>query len=86
MRTCPRALFSHAVRDRGGDPKILRMILNSAAMLARKWGNPDFEAWIVREQEARKFPPSDGAVEPVPEAWRAVADFDHQFTFAEARW
>lgn len=86
VRTCPRALFSHAVRDRGGDPRILRMILNSSAMLARKWGNPDFEAWIAREQEARKFPPTDGTVEPVPETWRAVADFDHQFTFAEARW
>ncbi len=86
VRTCPRALFSHAVRDRGGDPRVLRMILNSAALLARKWGNPDFEAWIVREQEARQFPPADGTVEPVPEAWRTVADFDHQFTFAEARW
>lgn len=86
VRCCPRALFSHAVRDRGGDPKILRMILNSAALLARKWGNPDFEAWIAREREARQFPPTDGAVEQVPEAWRTVANFDHQFTFAETRW
>lgn len=86
VRSCPRALFSHAVRDRGGDTRILRMIFNSAALLARKWGNPDFEAWIARAQEARKFPPVDGTVDPVPEAWRVVADFDHQFTFAEARW
>ena len=86
VRTCPRALFSHSVRDRGGDPIILRMILNSAYVLAVKWGNPDFAAWIVREIEARKFSSPDSRVDPVPEAWRSVADFDHQFTFAEARW
>ncbi len=86
VRCCPRALFSHAVRDRGGDPKVLRMILNSASMLARKWGDADFEAWIARELEVHKMPPATGTVEPVPESWRRVADFDHQFTFAEARW
>ncbi|MHB1207362.1 MAG: rhamnan synthesis F family protein, partial [Rhodospirillaceae bacterium] len=86
VRTCPRALFSHSVRDRGGDPVILRMILNSCYLLARKWDNPDFAAWILREVEARKFSPPDSRIDPVPEGWRAVADFDHQFTFAEARW
>lgn len=86
VRCCPRALFSHAVRDRGGDPKVLRMILNSASMLARKWGDANFEAWVARELEAHKMPPADGTVEPVPAAWRTMADFDHQFTFAEARW
>jgi GT2 family glycosyltransferase/predicted O-methyltransferase YrrM len=86
VRTCPRALFSHSVRDRGGDPVILRMILNSCSLLARKWNNPGFAAWILREIESRGFSPPDSRADPVPETWRAVADFDHQFTFAEARW
>jgi GT2 family glycosyltransferase len=86
VRTCPRALFSHAVRDRGGDPIILRMILNSCTLLARKWDNPEYAAWVLRQLEANGFSPSDGRIDPVPEAWRGVADFDHQFTFAEARW
>jgi hypothetical protein len=85
-RTCPRALFSHSVRDRGTDPKVLRMILNSAALLAQKWGDPHFTAWIQRELEARQLPPADTRIDPVPEAWRSVADFDHQFSFAETRW
>ena len=86
VRTCPRALFSHSVRDRGTDPKVLRMILNSAALLAHKWGDLNFAAWIQRELAARQFPAADTRIEQVPEAWRQVADFDHQFTFAEARW
>jgi GT2 family glycosyltransferase len=84
--TCPRALFLHAVRDRGTNVATLRMILNSTVILARKWGNPAFERARLEDLAGLGVAAVDATVTPVSEGWRRIADFTHQNTFAEPRW
>jgi hypothetical protein len=86
LKTCPRALFLHAVTNREMKPATLRMIFESGITLARKWGSIEFERWLKTELTARGF--SVPSVSPliVPEEWRKVADFSHNFSFAEPRW
>lgn len=86
IRICPRALFTHGVTNRDTDPKRLRLIFNSGITLARKWGNPKFEAWATSELHAIGFEPTTVQISPAPAEWRHVADFDHQFSFADTRW
>ncbi|MGE4062290.1 MAG: rhamnan synthesis F family protein [Rhodospirillaceae bacterium] len=86
VRICPRALFLHEVTNREPEPRVLKMIYGSGIILARKWGDPDFEAMLIGELEdiGGKTPGQQPA--PVPTDWRRLADFKHHFTFSEMRW
>jgi GT2 family glycosyltransferase len=86
LKTCPRALFLHAVTNKEIRPTTLRMIFESGITLARKWGSPDFERWLQDELAARGYAAKYSAPTSVPEEWRKFADFSHQFNFAQARW
>jgi GT2 family glycosyltransferase/predicted O-methyltransferase YrrM len=86
LRTCPRALFLHGVTNRPRDPAVLRMIYTSCVLLGRKWDHPAFAHRMTQELHRLGFPPPQGYPAPVPAEWRRVADFDHQTSFAKARW
>jgi GT2 family glycosyltransferase len=86
LKTCPRALFLHAVTNRDQKPETLRMIFESGVLLARKWEAPEFERWLQSELSARGFPIPAGAPTPVAEEWRRYADFSKQFSFSQPRW
>ena len=86
LKTCPRALFLHAVTNREQPPATLKMIFDSGILLARKWGVPKFETWLRHELGARGMPVSDKYPPAVPDAWRRYADFSRQFSFAQTRW
>ena len=86
LRTCPCAMFLHAVTNREQQPETLEMIFGAGITLARKWDSPDFEAWLRSELAALGAPVPDVRPAVVPEAWRRYADFSHQFSFAQARW
>jgi GT2 family glycosyltransferase len=86
VRICPRALFLHEVTNREPAPRTLKMIYGSGIILARKWGDPDFEGKLVGELEdlGGEAPAQQPA--PVLGEWRRIADFKHHFTFAKMRW
>lgn len=86
LKTCPRALFLHAVSNRVVSPATLKMILESGMLLARKWGAPEFEGELRAEMKARSFVWPDAYPEAVPEEWRRLADFSNGFSFAQPRW
>jgi len=86
VRICPRALFLHEVTNRRPEARVLKMIYGSGIILARKWGNPDFEAMLIGELEDIGGKSPAGQPAPVPADWRRLADFKHHFTFAEMRW
>ncbi|WP_338050996.1 rhamnan synthesis F family protein [Roseicella aerolata] len=86
LKTCPAALFLHAVTNREMDKRTLGMIYSSGIVLARRWGAPKFEAWVQSELAALKLPPPSAVSLPVPEEWRCYADFEHHFSFAKPRW
>jgi N-acetylglucosaminyl-diphospho-decaprenol L-rhamnosyltransferase len=81
----PRALAHHYADGRARDPR--RHMLASGAYLGRKYGDASFERSCGKEYRTL----SGGALEvPAPAEVsaraRAVADFTHGFSFAEARW
>lgn len=86
LKTCPRALFLHAVTNKEMTPEILNMIFGSGIILARKWGSLEFENWLTGELTARgkSIPTLSPTV--VPKEWRQIADFSHQLIFAQPRW
>jgi GT2 family glycosyltransferase len=86
LKTCPRALFLHAVTNREMTPATLQMIFESGITLARKWGSLEFEKWLKGELTARGKPIPCLFPMIVPEEWRHFADFSHQFSFAQPRW
>lgn len=86
LKTCPRALFLHAVTNREMKPTTLRMIFESGITLARKWGSPDFERWLRTELTARGFSTPHSSPMIVPNEWRVYADFSNHFSFAQPRW
>ncbi|MFC4172950.1 rhamnan synthesis F family protein [Microvirga sp. GCM10011540] len=86
VRICPRAQFLHAVTNRPRVPAVLRMIFTSGVVLARKWGNQDFETWLTRELQALGTEPPETRPDAVPQEWRRVADFSRHFSFAPTRW
>ncbi len=86
VRICPRALFLHEVTNREPEARTLKMIYGSGIILARKWGDPDFEAKLIGELEDIGGAAPPGQPQPVLADWRRLADFKHHFTFAEMRW
>lgn len=86
LKTCPRALFLHAVTNREMKSTTLKMIFDSGVTLARKWGAPEFEQWLRSELAARGFPVPISSPMMVPEEWRRFGDFSNHFTFAQPRW
>ncbi len=86
IRTCPRAIFLHAVTNRSPKPNTLRMIYNSGIILARKWGSRDFEESLSQKLQAMGHILPVVQPDLVPDDWREVADFSHEFSFAETRW
>ncbi|MFD2273632.1 glycosyltransferase family 2 protein [Undibacterium arcticum] len=56
LKTCPRALFLHAVTNREMTQATLQMIFESGITLARKWGSLEFENWLKGELTARGMP------------------------------
>lgn len=82
----PNALFLHAVTNRPDDSEARRHMLASGLLLARKWGNPAFEREMIAQLERAGWTVPDHVPPPVEASWRAAADFDHEFSFAETRW
>ncbi len=86
LRHCPGALFLHEVTNRPRDLKVLRMTFASAMLLAHKWRASEFESWVAKELSAVDGAEPSNKPDPVPSAWSAIADFEHQFGFAPMRW
>ncbi len=86
LKTCPRALFLHAVTNREMSPATLKMIFESGIMLARKWGSAEFEIWLRHELKKQGIPIRSRISARVTEDWRHIPDFSHQFSFAKPRW
>jgi GT2 family glycosyltransferase len=86
LKTCPTALFLHAVTNRPSSELTRRMMFQSGVILARKWGSPAFEAWLRPELEALGASLPEAAPVGVPTEWRRYADFSHRFSFAKPRW
>lgn len=86
VKTCPRALFLHAVTNRATDPEIIRMSFESGIILARKWGSPEFEEWLRGELDLLGKTVPEHFPATVPYGWRRFSDFSHHFTFASPRW
>ena len=82
----PAALFLHAVTNRSTSPRMWAMMLASGHILGKKWGNEAFTAWAAEQMALIGETPRTAAAEAVPEAWRAIPDFDHHFSFSEVRW
>lgn len=71
----PHALFLHPVTNRTGTEAMWRMMLESAVILGRKWGNLAFA-----DDAASKLVELGAAVPetfpaPVKEAWQSIPDF-----------
>lgn len=86
VKICPRALFLHAVTNRPADQEVRARYLDAGIRLARKWANASFEEGLVEQLRQIGRRPPETYPEPVPEAWRAVADFSYLFSFAPTRW
>jgi len=86
LKTCPRALFLHAVTNRTNSRVTLKSIFESGIILARKWGAPEFEAKVSGELAALGLAAPTTQPVPVPLEWRRYADFGNSFTFAQPRW
>ncbi|MDX2225047.1 MAG: rhamnan synthesis F family protein, partial [Rhodospirillaceae bacterium] len=86
LRVCPRALFLHAVTNREVGNNVLAFIFSSCVILARKWGNDAFEAWAAQQLKVRGATVPETTPPPVPDHWRALADFAHDTRFAASRW
>ncbi len=86
LRICPRALFQHAVSNRGREPTREKMIFDAGLVLARKWNNAEFEKRMIRDLKAIGFDPTDTQPERVPESWQYLSDFNHHFSFSNTRW
>lgn len=86
LRICPAALFFHEVTNRELANERRKMIFDSGVILARKWGNPAFENWLVGELAAMGYPSPISNVTPVPLSWHKYADFTHEFSFSITRW
>ena len=86
VQICPRALFLHGVTNRPFNPSIMRMVFDSSVILARKWGDPRFEAWA--NKQLKELGGNTPAIqpEPVPQEWQRFADFSHELHFSRARW
>ncbi len=85
VKTCPRAIFFHPVIDRPFDATVHARFLTSGIVLARKWGELDFEKGLIREADRLNL--RLGQI-PAPRKAEStvVADFDHLFSFAQTRW
>lgn len=86
IRICPRAQFLHAVTNRPRVPAVLKMIFTSGIILARKWGNREFETWLAKELQALGAEAPETWPDPVPQDWQRIADFSRNFSFAPTRW
>jgi GT2 family glycosyltransferase len=86
VQICPRALFLHGVTNRPYNPAIMRMVFNSAVILARKWGDPQFEAGANKQLKELGCDTPGIQPKPVPREWQRFADFTHQMHFSRARW
>ena len=84
VKTCPTALFYHAVTDRVA--KALDVpLLTSGIRLGRKWGGDAFAASL--EQEFRRAGVPVPAIDaPVPVHAPGIAEFGRRFHFARVRW
>jgi GT2 family glycosyltransferase len=86
VQICPRALFLHGVTNRPYNPAIMRMVFDSAVLLARKWGDPEFEAWADKELKGLGGNTPEIRPKRVHEDWQRFADFSHGLHFSAARW
>lgn len=87
LKTCPTALFLHAVTNRPRGGKTTALIYQSALLLARKWAAPAaFDAWLLSEMKTHAITVPDTVPELVPSDWRHLANFEHRTLFAPARW
>lgn len=86
VKICPLALFFHDVSDRAPSETRRRMHLQSAALLARKWGDDAFAARISSELRWMRADVPEGRVERVPAEWLRVPNFSSLLSFASTRW
>ena len=87
VKTCPTALFLHAVPNRMSLASRRRATFESALKLAHKWGAPAAFSHGMEKRLIRLggLPP-DVRPARVPEAWRQFVDFEHDLDFAAQRW
>lgn len=86
VKICPRAQFLHGVTNRPYNPEIMKMVYASGVLLARKWGNPDFETWALEQLKALGGSAPELRPDCVPDEWHSFADFSHTMHFSPTRW
>ncbi|HKS89461.1 MAG TPA: methyltransferase domain-containing protein [Stellaceae bacterium] len=86
VKVCPLALFLHPVTNRPPTVESVRRFRESGIVLARKWGDPNFERFLAEELRKSGASPPHSRPLAVPEKWLPVADFSHLFHFAPTRW
>ena len=83
----PRALVHHYTGDRAPGGRVAERMLRSGALLATKYGDERFLERCLSEYRLLTSTELPRPVAPrAPEPLRRVADFQHLFHFAEARW
>jgi N-acetylglucosaminyl-diphospho-decaprenol L-rhamnosyltransferase len=92
LKTCPKALFSHAVLNRSPNPVIDEWYLNSARYLAHKWRNTKARKWAEKELLIRGYVTSMQDLKPLIKIkdhknFRSkYANFKYMFSFSKTRW
>lgn len=84
--TAPHALFLHPVTNRTGTQAMWIMMLESAVLLGRKWGNDAFAEDAARKLSELGVPVPDTYPPLVQEGWRSIPDFSRNFSFSPVRW
>ena len=82
----PHALFLHAVTNRATGAAMHQLMLASAVLLGRKWGNIAFAEAAATQLVGLGVPVPGANPEPVGQSWRDIPDFTRGFSFAPARW
>ncbi len=91
-KLCHDAYFGHQVIGRKPSGKIEKMIFVSARALAAKWHAKAFQQWVEEQMLERKFFESREQMPAlinnfsVPDNASSVVNFEHHFTFSQARW
>jgi len=76
LKTCARALFLNPSAEKGMTLESRRIMLTSGILLARKWGNTEWETRLAQDPAwAGNTVPEEGAPEKIPSEWHHLADF-----------
>ncbi len=91
-KICTDAYFGHQVLGRDFSARTEKTIFISARALAAKWHEEPFRLWCEEQLTERKLVEKVEAIPALlnnfelPSNAKSVVDFEHYFTFSQARW